>query len=235
MFHSFTPASFDLLVPTLKLKVDQVHVKFNNLSPYSNPTEGQEGTGPNDHNVSDLFRTLSEWSDLVCSSLILTVREVGIYSAEKDQTLLIPYGLISLHGISRTPGESQPSSIYCQLDDSLNSLMRNNQDNQLDPEHFNSETLDVDPIELILTPHDPTIVEGIFEGLSFCASLHPSKPSMADNNNDPNNPNHSQFELNDDLISALIDTDDEEKEVESSVGKVQDQRQLDPPNRYNPY
>ncbi|KAH9448703.1 hypothetical protein MJO29_014931 [Puccinia striiformis f. sp. tritici] len=163
IFHSFTPTSFDLLVPKLKAMVDQVHINFNNLSSISSSSS-----------LVDVSKLLSEWSDLTCSSIILTERELSFYSQDRDRSIIVPYKVISIHGIAN--GEGMVPNLYCQLD--LEEMLESQRrvSGGVEQEREGDDESD-EPIELIITPqgeNQQTLVEEIFQALSYCASLHPS-------------------------------------------------------------
>ncbi|WAQ91042.1 hypothetical protein PtA15_13A442 [Puccinia triticina] len=181
IFHSFTPASFDLLVPKLKLKLDSVRLHLDNLPP---PTAFQSRHPQLVSSIS----LLTEWSDLLCSSIIMTERELSFYSKERDRSIIIPYQAISLHGIS---GGGVDAQLYCQLD----------------------------LVEMIAKEGDrSTLVQEIFQAMSYCASLHPTiLPRMEDQ--DDKDDHH--------LLEALLDHDTSTEQPSAD--------QLSVSNRFQPY
>ncbi|MBW0464217.1 hypothetical protein O181_003932 [Austropuccinia psidii MF-1] len=142
-----TPGSFDLLPPLLRCKVENTTILFSGLV----------DSGP-----------LNGWSETKCD-LLITEKELALHSINRDQSLIIPHQLISLHGISRPQeGQQQSPSIYCQLD--------------LDAHQDEDET--EESTELNIVPEDSSTLNQIFEALSYCASLHPLAAPQESGQND---------------------------------------------------
>ncbi|KAA1085863.1 hypothetical protein PGT21_021898 [Puccinia graminis f. sp. tritici] len=172
IFHSFTPASFDLLVPVLKLKLDSVRPRFENLPA---PASCQ-----NRHpKFVESISLLTGWSDLICSSIILTERELSFYSKERDRSIIIPYQAISLHGIS---GGGDDAQLYCQLD--LEEMIGGERMRSEANEQQEGQEESEEPIVLTITPEEgdrSALVQEMFRAMSYCASLHPtSLPRIED-------------------------------------------------------
>ncbi|OAV89330.1 hypothetical protein PTTG_06935 [Puccinia triticina 1-1 BBBD Race 1] len=212
IFHSFTPASFDLLVPKLKLKLDSVRLHLDNLPP---PTAFQSRHPQLVSSIS----LLTEWSDLLCSSIIMTERELSFYSKERDRSIIIPYQAISLHGIS---GGGVDAQLYCQLDlvEMIASQRRSLGGTGQQEEEEEQEEQE-EPIALIITPEEgdrSTLVQEIFQAMSYCASLHPTiLPRMEDQ--DDKDDHH--------LLEALLDHDTSTEQPSAD--------QLSVSNRFQPY
>lgn len=211
IFHSFTPASFDLLVPVLKLKLDSVRPRFENLPA---PASCQ-----NRHpKFVESISLLTRWSDLVCSSIILTERELSFYSKERDRSIIIPYQAISLHGISGGGNETQ---LYCQLD--LEEMigderMRSEANEQLQEAEEEPE----EPIVLTITPEEgdrPALVQEMFRAMSYCASLHPTSLPRIEDQADKDDDHH--------LLDALLSHDNSPEQPPAD--------HLAAANRFQPY
>jgi len=168
--QSYTPASFDLLIPILQLKLDRVHLLFTNLP----PDPASSDIHPRLQSICSL---LAPWSGQICSSIIMTERELSFYSAERNRSLIVPPELICLHGLSNV--ERGRNQVYCQLD---RELMMGVGQGAFDPQECSGEgeTDEAESIELIITPDFPDEHEqsaattDIFRALSHCACLHPT-------------------------------------------------------------
>ncbi|KAG8863140.1 hypothetical protein FRB96_009322 [Tulasnella sp. 330] len=96
---------------------------------------------------------------------LYVLESVLVFMAPSGKGFQIEYPKITLHAISRgIPGPS----IYCQLDE------------QADDAGEIPEDEDSEMSELSIFPAEATAVDGIFEALSSCASLHPDLKTPGD-------------------------------------------------------
>jgi len=98
-----------------------------------------------------------------------------VYMAPSGRGFQIPYPAITLHAVSRA--DSGPS-IYCQLDDSVDSTENTPAGNEDDA---------IDMRELNIVPQNASSLEPIFEALSICAALHPDTNLSEDEEMDDGN------------------------------------------------
>ncbi|PLW06066.1 hypothetical protein PCANC_27805 [Puccinia coronata f. sp. avenae] len=181
IFHSYTPASFELLHPVLSLKLEKVDVKLI-LSP-----------------THDSREKLSHWCDIepILASIIITEREMSFYSSERDRSLVVPHRMISLHGLSNTD-QGQSQQVYCQLNPPHETTTGSEEEDAKEEDPSES-------MELIITPHNldekgqANEAQQIFRALSYCASLHPAPTPLSQQLSDQKEDHH--------LLSALLEHD----------------------------
>ncbi|KAH9924235.1 regulator of volume decrease after cellular swelling-domain-containing protein [Amylocystis lapponica] len=145
-----------------------------------------------------------------CANGTLHILEsVLVFMSTTGHGFQVEYPAITLHAISRA--EAGPS-IYCQLD----------QVPSPDEDVPAADDAASELKELIIVPQDGAALEPIFEGLSYCASLHPDPASLSD-----------------DMDDAFVDangfetfTGDESEEL-SEVGRVRSDFTNN--SRYAPY
>ncbi|KAG9015254.1 hypothetical protein FRB93_012953 [Tulasnella sp. JGI-2019a] len=96
---------------------------------------------------------------------LYVIESALVFMAPSGKGFQIEYPKITLHAISRSvPGPS----IYCQLDE------------QVEDTGEVADDEDAAMSELNIFPADATAVEGIFDALSSCASLHPDPKTPGD-------------------------------------------------------
>ncbi|POV97363.1 hypothetical protein PSTT_15091 [Puccinia striiformis] len=144
--------------------VDQVHINFNNLSSISSSSS-----------LVDVSKLLSECEKELKNIYERWCRELSFYSQDRDRSIIVPYKVISIHGIAS--GVGMVPNLYCQLD--LEEMLESQRrvSGGVEQEKAEEDDESDEPIELIITPqgeNQQTLVEEIFQALSYCASLHPS-------------------------------------------------------------
>ncbi|KAJ7284619.1 regulator of volume decrease after cellular swelling-domain-containing protein [Mycena rebaudengoi] len=147
-----------------------------------------------------------------CQGTLFVLESVLVFWSTTGRGFQVEYPAITLHAVSR--GEAGPS-IYCQLDEHAG---------EADASAAANDEMS-DMRELTIVPQSASSLEPIFEALSRCASLHPDKATLSD----------------DEDMDAFIDADSggfeiftggEAQEL-SEVGRVRSDFIND--NRYAPY
>ncbi|OBZ72328.1 Methylosome subunit pICln [Grifola frondosa] len=141
-----TPASFSDIPPVIRHKEENVSVTVDPPIEGFTPEDCANGT-------------------------LYVIESVLVFMSATGRGFQVEYPSITLHAISRA--DSGPS-IYCQLDDSIGTVIETQGD-----EDAASEMK-----ELIIIPKDASALEPIFESLSLCASLHPDPASLSDDMDD---------------------------------------------------
>ncbi|KAG0223232.1 hypothetical protein BGW42_006008 [Actinomortierella wolfii] len=115
---------------------------------------------------------ISPASDLIKHPGTLTITDecLYFYSPQSSSGFAVPYPAIIIHATARESPFGP--SIYCQIEGSLQSrtgaAMANGSKG-----HEESEEEDDSLLEIYFTPPQPTSLDGIYENLSYCVSLHP--------------------------------------------------------------
>ncbi|KAJ3298134.1 hypothetical protein HDU79_000536 [Rhizoclosmatium sp. JEL0117] len=101
---------------------------------------------------------------------VVSIRESSLVFEDSTREFVIDYPSIVIYAISRAP-----PCIYCQLDEwKIESVLP-----QTDAEGTADDETEEDPtFEMRIVPDDIEKLDDLFEAITYCASLHPDKNAM---------------------------------------------------------